>query len=224
MAGAREELRAIPYLRGLDDRIAAEVLAIAVERSFAKGRVLFLEGAPCAGLHIVVRGRMKVFKVSPQGREQILALLGPGEAFNEAAALDGGPNPASAEAMTPATLLVLPCELLQDLIDRHPALARAAVRHLASHTRHLISLVEDLSFRTVSGRLARFLLQESGECEGVRKQWTQEEMASRLGTGREVISRALKQLEAEGLLRRERHQLVLLDRGRLGELADIDVT
>lgn len=214
-----EALRRVPYLSALDDALTSELTPYVVERSLDRGDILFLEGEPCAGLFMIVRGRVKIFKVSPQGREQILHVLGPGDTFNEVAVLDGGPNPASAATLTPATLLILTREPLLDLIGRHSPLARSVIEHLASRTRHLILLVEDLSFRTVSSRLARLLLEEAGDTSRVPKRWTQEEMASRLGTAREVVSRALRQLESSGLLHRERHRLIILDRDTLEDMA-----
>ncbi len=212
-------LRQVPYLATLDDDAAAELASHVVERSFDRRQILFLEGQDCAGLFMISSGRVKIFKVSPQGREQVLNVLGPGDAFNEVAVLDGGPNPASAATMTPSMLLILARGPLLDLIGRHPPLARSVIEHLASRTRHLVSLVEDLSFRTVSSRLARLLLEEAGTSSRLSKRLTHEEMASRLGTAREVVSRALGQLESLGLLRRERHQLIILDRDALDRLA-----
>ena len=219
MTSLLEELRQVPYLATLDDDAAAELTSHVVERSFDRRHILFLEGQACAGLFMITSGRVKIFKVSPQGREQVLNVLGPGDAFNEVAILDGGPNPASAATMTPSTLLILAREPLLELIGRHPSLALSVIEHLASRTRHLVSLVEDLSFRTVSSRLTRLLLEEAGPTPRLSRRWTHEELASRLGTAREVVSRALGQLESLGLLRRERHQLIILDRDALDRLA-----
>jgi CRP/FNR family transcriptional regulator len=212
-------LRQVPYLSTLEDDAAANLASKVVQRSFARGHILFLEEQPCEGLYVVTSGRVKVFKVSPQGRELVLNVLGPGDAFNEVAVLDGGPNPASAATMTPSTLLILAREPLLELIGRHPPLAQSVIEHLASRTRHLVSRVEDLSFRTVSGRLARLLLEESDSTSRLPRSWTHEEIASRLGTAREVISRTLGRMESLGILRRERHQLIILDPDALDRLA-----
>ena len=219
MTTTLESLHQVPYLASLDEALAMELTHSLVKRSLDRGQILLLEEQPCAGLFMILQGRIKIFKVSPQGREQALHFLGPGDAFNEVAVLDGGPNPASAMATTSATVWGLAREPLLNLIARHPPLAQSVIAHLASRTRHLVSLVEDLSFRTVLSRLAHLLLQELGSTSRAPQHWTHQEMASRLGTSREVVSRALGQMEVMGLLSRERHQLIILDRDALQRLA-----
>ncbi|MGQ9731426.1 MAG: Crp/Fnr family transcriptional regulator [Candidatus Zipacnadales bacterium] len=209
-------LRAIPYFARLDGNALAAVANKTVRREYDRGQMIFLEGEPCAGLFAIESGHVKVFKVSPEGREQVLHVLGPGQTFNDVAVLDGGPNPASAAALEPTTLWVVDRNSMLALLCQHPSLATAVIENLAARARHLVSLVEDLSFRSVTARLARLLLEQAreGECtSGVRRRHflTQEEMAARLGTVREMVGRSLRSLEDEGLIRIERHRIVLLD-------------
>jgi CRP/FNR family transcriptional regulator len=184
--------------------------------------MIFVEGEPCAGLFIVESGRVKIFKLSPGGREQILHIFGAGEGFNDVAVLDGGPNPASVMALEPTSVLIIDRPSMVDLLARYPALSRAVIENLASRARHLVSLVEDLSLRTVMGRLAKLLLEQATEevdLERVPRGLTHAQMAARLGTVREVITRSLRKLEEEGIIKIERHRIIILDREALEDKA-----
>jgi CRP/FNR family transcriptional regulator len=210
-------LRRVPYFAALPDGVLEALAAAAIERRFDRGQVIFLEGDPCAGLHIIGAGEVKIFKVSPQGREQILHRMGPGDTFNDVAVLDGGPNPASAGAVTDATLWVISRAEMQRLAQTHPSLAWALIESIARRARHLVAMVEDLSLRSVKSRLARLLLSEAERATTVgeldRSQMvTQAEMAARLGTVREMIGRALRELSEDGLIEFDRHRIVIKDR------------
>ena len=210
-------LRRVPYFARLPDAVLVALAASCVERRFDRGQVIFLEGEPCAGLYIVSAGEVKIFKVSPQGREQVLHQMGPGGTFNEVAVLDGGPNPASVAALTEVSVWVIMREEMQRLAETYPSLAWALIESLANRARHLVAMVEDLSLRSVKSRLARLLLSEAdrgakaGELD--RSQMvTQAEMAARLGTVREMIGRALRELADDGLIDFDRHRIVIVDR------------
>lgn len=209
-------LRRVPYFASLSDAVLTALAAASVERRFDRGQVIFLEGDACAGLHIIGSGEVKIFKVSPQGREQILHRMGPGDTFNDVAVLDGGPNPASAGAVTDATLWVITRGEMQRLAQTYPALAWALIESIARRARHLVAMVEDLSLRSVKSRLARLLLSEAARAatqgELDRSQMvTQAEMAARLGTVREMIGRALRELSEDGLIEFDRHRIVIKD-------------
>ena len=215
-----ELLRRVPYFAALPDVVLEALAAAAVERHFDRGQVIFLEGDPCAGLHIVASGEAKIFKLSPQGREQILHRMGRGDTFNDVAVLDGGPNPASAGALTDAVLWVISRGEMQRLAQAYPALAWALIESIARRARHLVAMVEDLSLRSVKSRLARLLLSEAARAttagELDRSQMvTQAEMAARLGTVREMIGRALRELSEDGLIEFDRHRIVIKDRDGL---------
>lgn len=191
-----------------------------IRREYEAGALIFLEGEPSAGLHLIARGRVRIFKVSADGKEQGLHLLGPGDVFNDVSALDGGPNPASAMALEPTVVWVLPRHPLMQAVERSPVLARAIIEHLAARARFLVAKVEDLSFRSVTARLAKLLLEQASLAgppdQLQRHRWmTQAEMAAQLGTAREVVGRSLRELEAEGLIRVERHRIQIIDRAAL---------
>jgi CRP/FNR family cyclic AMP-dependent transcriptional regulator len=207
-----ELLRSVPYFAHLHEDALKAVSQAAVRRHYGKDEVIFLEGDPCAGLHIVEAGRIRAFKVSRDGREQVVKVLGPGEFFNEVAVLDGGPNPVSAMAALESVLLIIGRNAMLDLLNRHPALAQGVIENLAARARHLVSLVEDLSLRTVSARLAKLLLTQAVGSDAAPRRLTQQEMAAQLGTVREMVGRALRSFEEEGLIRFDRHRIMILDR------------
>jgi CRP-like cAMP-binding protein len=218
-------LRRVSYFAGLSDALLAELAAMAGERRYARGQVIFLEGEPCAGLHIVAEGTVRIYKISPQGREQVLEQLGPGRTFNDVAVLDGGPNPASAMAATDVLLSVVSRAGIRRLAQAHPELAWALIESIAARARHLVAMVEDLSLRSVKARLAKLLLaqarQLAGQTQIDRDQMvTQAEMAARLGTVREMIGRALRELADDGLIAFDRHRIMILDRARLAGVAE----
>jgi len=216
---AAELLRAVSYFARLDAAALEEVSRSAVSRNYYRGAVLFLEGDPCSGMFIVDEGRVKLYKLSVEGREQVVKLMGPGESFNEVAVLDGGPNPVSAMAVRKSRVWVIDRSTMVQLLARYPALSLAVIESLAAHARHLLSLVEDLSLRTVGARLAKLLIaQAEGRGEAPRR-LTQEEMAAQLGTVREMVSRGLRNLEEEGIIRFDRHRIVILDREGLEKKA-----
>jgi CRP/FNR family transcriptional regulator len=172
-----------------------------------------VEGETCAGLCLVQDGWLKIVKLSPDGREQILRVVGPGEVCNEVGVFACHPNPATGIALDEATVWIIEPDTILRLLDQVPGLARAVTQGLAERVLHLLGLVEDLSLRTVEARLARLLLERATEGTLHRHRWaTQTEMAARLGTVPDVLSRALRKLADEGLVQVTRHQIQILDR------------
>jgi len=218
---ALEVMRSVPYFAHLDAAAMEAVAGKATRRRYSRGELIFLEGDPCAGLHVIQEGRIKLYKVSLEGREQIVRLLGPGQFFNEVAVFDRGSNPVSATAVLDSTVWVVDCGAMVDLVATHQALAAAIIENLASRSRHLLSLVEDLSLRTVSARLAKLLLTRARSEAEAPQPMTQQEMAAQLGTVREMVGRVLRTFEDEGLIRFDRHRLVILDQEGLEQEAMI---
>jgi CRP/FNR family cyclic AMP-dependent transcriptional regulator len=214
-------LGSVPYFAHLDATTLGAVARGAARRNYDKGEMVFLEGEPCAGLCVVEKGRVRLLRLSVDGREQVVKLLRPGEFFNEVAVLDGGPNPVSAMAATETVLWVIDRATMLRLLEEYPDLASAVIESLASRARHLLALVEDLSLRTVSARLAKLLLVQEGGRGGAPRRLTQQEMAAQVGTVREMVSRVLRRFEEEGLIRFDRHRIVVLDRQGLEREAKI---
>lgn len=212
----QQKLASIPFLRGLDDSILATLANTALWRAYPSGAILFLEGEAAAGLYQVQTGWIKVVKMSPEGREQVLRFLGPGEVFNEIGVFGNRPNPATAIALEPAGLWLIERAAIHQVLKTHPAVALQVVERMADRVIELVGLVADLSLRTVEARLARLLLEQSAGDVVLRQRWaTQAELASRLGTVPDVLSRALRSLAEAGLIEAERQQIRILDRAGL---------
>lgn len=165
---------------------------------------------------------MKLVKYSGDGREQVLRYLGPGDAFNEIAMFLSRPNPATAIALEQVVLWQLHRTIIQPLMVAHPELLLQVMVGMADRIAYLAELVADLSFLTVEVRLARLLLDAAPDDALVRQVWlTQAEMAARLGTVPDVLNRALRTLSDAGLIRVDRRQITILDRGRLRQRAQL---
>ncbi len=213
----------IAYLDSLDSATLHSVSRTAVKRTYEPDQVVFLEGESSSGLCVVENGWLKAIKTAPDGREQILNFLGPGEVFNAVAVFASDANPATVIALEPSTIWTIQRETMLRLLDDHPPLARAVIQDLANRVTHLIQLVEDLSLRSVEARLARLLLQQAQTDILPRHRWaTQSEMAARLGTVPDVINRALRSLAQDGLIKVERHQIQILDKAALEARAGLE--
>ena len=204
-----------PFFSEFGEDELAEVVPYVHERTFRRGEVILLEGEAPQAVYFIVHGQVRIYRLSPEGREQVLKRLGPGGAFNLVPVLDGGPNPSSATAWTDVTAYAIERGHFLQMVREHPALAGAVLTDFAAKLRHMTALVEDLSLRTVGGRLAKLLLTRATEEEEVPRRMTQQEMAAQLGTVREVVGRALAELEREGLIRLERHRIVIVHRSGL---------
>jgi CRP/FNR family transcriptional regulator len=224
--GARERPRAVSAseLRSLQSAFFADLAtndlealgAAMFQRSYPAGQIVLLEGAASSVLYVVQAGRLKLFKTSSRGREQVLRLLRPGDMFNEVAVFDEGPNPASAQAIEDCTLYLLRRRDLIGFVAERPGIALAITRTFARRLREALALVEDLAFRDVTSRLAKILL-EGQEVRTPRL--TQELLAAMAGSRREVVGRALKALSLEGAVKLERGRIHVKDRKALERLA-----
>lgn len=215
-----QDLRTIPLLSGLSERTLLQLRSVALRRTYAPGALILLEGDPCVAVFFIVSGEARIYRLSAQGRQQVLATLGPGQSFNTAPPfVPEASSPASVEAIGETTVLTLRKEAFLSLVRECPDLSWAILEDFASRLLHLTDLVEDLALRSVRGRLARFLLEQADGLH-VNRQWTQDEMAVHLGTVRDVVGRALRGLVDAGLLRIERGRILLLDREGLEVEAD----
>ncbi len=190
-----------------------------VVREVKKHEIIWLEQEPARMIYFVASGLIKLFKTSNGGKEQILRLARPGDCFGHAGVLNGGSHPESVQAVVPAVLYGLSSHDLEALLGLYPQVARNAIKLLATEMHHYMSLVEDLSLRCVSGRLAKMLLTDNtrGACD-TSLVLTRADMAAMTGTVREVIGKSLKTLEDKGVIRYDRHQIVIRDREALKSL------
>ena len=211
----RQALQSVTFFRGLDTPLLDVLIRAAVWRTYAAGAVVFLEGEAASGLYQVHTGWLKVLKLSVDGREQVLRLIGPGEVFNEIGVFAGRPNPATAITLEPAGIWLIEHRAVRQVLESHPSVAIQVMERMADRIGDLVMLVADLSLRTVEERLARLLLQTPGDVL-VRPPWaTQAELAARLGTVPDVLSRTLRSLADAGLIEVERQQIRILDRAGL---------
>ncbi|GAB4438459.1 MAG: Crp/Fnr family transcriptional regulator [Anaerolineae bacterium] len=215
---ARSLLKAVPYFRALDDNALDAVGKEVITRHYQAGEIIFLEGEPDAGLHLVTEGLCKVYRLSEGGREHVLATLRPGDSCNEVPVVDGGPNPANFAALENSIVWVISAESLSRLRRQYPALNEMIIKNLAMHCRQLVQRVYNLSFLSVTGRLAAFLLQQSEESGELHRRMTQDEIAAHLGTVREMVGRAFRELQEAELISIDRHRIEILDREGLREL------
>ena len=219
----KDALSTIPYLENLDPALIETLAQQTKRQQYEAGQVVFLEGEQDVALYIVQSGWLKAVKLSPDGREQILHFIGPGDAFNAIGVLVQATNPATIIALEPATLWVIQQKVILKLIDEHPELGRVIIQRLAERIQQLIQMVEDFSLRTIESRLARYLIEQSSAEQVQRPRWaTQAEMASRLGTVPDVLNRALRSLVRDNLIQVERHQIQILDYAGLAEKAGLD--
>jgi CRP-like cAMP-binding protein len=200
----------------LPEEIQQAVATHATHRHFDAGKVIYVEGEPAQFIYILESGWVKATRMSREGREQAMMFLRPVEVFGDIAVFTGTAYPGTVVALDDVSVWVIPAKAILELISLHPVLAMAVIRHLGGRVLYYLSLVEDLSLRSVEARLANTLLQnavmEDSHLVVPRQSWTTfDEMAIRLGTVRDVLSRALKTLEAENLLKVEKQAIILLD-------------
>jgi CRP-like cAMP-binding protein len=186
------------------------------------GEVLLLEGDECRAMYIVDRGMVRLSKSSSSsafgfGREQTIRLMGPGESFNEVPVFDDGVNPVTVEAMEDTRVIVIPKKEVQDLVARSSEFSSVIIRIMTQRLRHMLAMIEDVSMRDVTGRVAKILLQVQHPTVGVgagitnERRLTQREIAEMAGTAREVVARALKKMEKTGAIVVQRGQVTILD-------------
>lgn len=210
------------FWRGLSATDLAQIAPIAEPQQLGKDARLFDEGDPGNGFFMVVSGRVKVFKLSPEGKEQILQIFSAGEHFAEVPALDGDGYPASAVTLEPTELLFFPRQALLTLLQDHPTLMVNVLAILARRLREFARLIEDLSLKAVPSRLAAYLLYaaEQSGCDRVQLSITKGLLAAFLGTVPETLSRGFTKLQREGAIKIEGATVYLLNPSRLQAIAD----
>ncbi|MGH9375699.1 MAG: Crp/Fnr family transcriptional regulator [Terriglobia bacterium] len=217
-----ETLRRVTFFAVLPDEELESLTSHCHLRELAKDELLFAEGDPCDGLFVVRSGAIKIFKMADSGREQVLGIDRAGSTVGELPVLDGGNHPASAAAAEDSTLLFLPKREFVGLCRRNSEVAFALIRTLAWRFRYLTTLVEELSLKEVSHRLARFLRDRALQ-DGVRTrsgiefplQETNQEIAAEIGTVRDLVSRNLRRFVDRGILRLQLRRVIILDMAEL---------
>ena len=217
-----ENIGKLRYFTGVDLSHLGNITQFFSQKSYLKGQTILAEGDRPENLHFVSSGVVKVFKTSPEGKEQIVKIIRPGESFNDVTIFSNGPCPYSAQALGITTIVYLVHKSnLMPLIEKNAKIAQNALEIVAEQERILLTLIEDLSFKNVVGRVAKILLNNSEPGpEGFHK-LTQYEMAAMAGTAREVVGRSLKSLEDLGVIKLDRHKIMIADKRQLAQLAGL---
>jgi len=211
-------LAKVPIFSGLTENELGFLAQRAVPRRYTAGEIVFGESEPCLGMYVVESGNIRIFKSSAGGREHVLSVDGPGSSVAELPVFDGGNYPASAAAVDDATLLFVSKQDFHALCLAHPEVALKVLRVVGARLRRLVGIIEELSFTTVRHRLASYLLKlaqkdgkRSGEGIHFALPASNQELASQIGTVRELVSRNLSRLQAEGVLQLNGRQVLILD-------------
>jgi len=211
-------LRKAPLFANLSNEEMAALRRRVNSKKYNRGESLFSEGEACRGLFIVGRGKIRIFKVSASGREQILSIEGPGSSFAELPVFDGGNYPASASASEESEVLFISRKDFQDFCRQHPEVGLKVIAVVGSRLRRLVGIIEDLSFTTVRQRLIGLIVRlaqasSTRTSEGVQVELnkTQQDLAAELGTVRELVSRNLGRLQAEGYLEVKGRNIIVKD-------------
>lgn len=218
-----------PLLSGLTEEELKTLASRTVRKLYSTGELLFSEGEPCSGLQIIARGKVRIFKTSMSGREQVLAANGPGESIAELPVFDGGPYPASAAAIEDTEIAYISRRDFYTFCIEHPEVPLKVLSVVGSRLRRLVGIIEELSFTTIRQRLISVLV-KLAKAEGRNTPrglefllpGSHQEMASQLGTVRELISRNLMRLQAEGLLEVDARQIVVKDLRGLSALLETE--
>ena len=218
----KDYLRQTPVFSGLSDEELEEIVPLVVKRRLRRDTVVFHEGDPGSAFYLVKTGRVKIYKSSAYGREQVLSILGDGQIFGDVPTFDGGPYPATAATMTEAEIYLIRREDFQGILRRHPEIALKVIQVLGARLRQSLELIRDLSFKQVPHRLAGLLLRmarEHGEQTAagtlIPLSLSRQDLADIVGTSRETVTRELKKMERAGLLKVNRRQIIILDHERL---------
>ncbi len=206
--------------QGLPEKELAEIEKIAISKRYGRGETIFFEGDDGNGFFIVVDGKVKIFKMSLQGKEQILHIFGAGEPFGEVPVFHGQPFPATAEALGKTTVLFFPRKEFVDVVTRIPSIALNMLAMLSMRLRRFTVQIESLSLKEVPARLASYLLylsEEQGNADIVELEISKGQLASLLGTIPETLSRILGKMSDEGLIEVQGRKIGILDRVGLEE-------
>src|SRR6185437_10865580 len=211
-------LKAIALFAALDETELRSLAGRCHSRRYSHGELLFSEGAVCAGLYVVMSGHIRIFKTSPGGREQVLAVEGPGASIAELPVFDGGPYPASAAAVDPCEALFISRTDLRAICLEHPDVSLKMLQVVGARLRRLVGIMEELSFTTVRSRLISWLVRQAkaegritGGAMAVPLNMSHQELAAHIGTVRELISRNMARLQAQGLIAIDGREVVIPD-------------
>ena len=205
-----EALRRNQYFDDLTESILKDIAGHTHLAEHQRGDVLFWESDPCEGLFIIEQGSAKIFRISPQGRQYIVRILQEGDTFAEVPAFDEGTSPVNVEALENCRVWVIDRNKLHELVMEHPVFAQKVLVNFGKMLRGMVRMVSEMAFYQVTHRLARLIDAELPQDKSAV--WTQEQLAARLGTVREVVARSLKELERSGAIKMEDRRIQIVNR------------
>lgn len=210
---------AVPIFGALTPAEMTEVAAITMDRAFAKGELVYSAGRRDKRLYVIHEGRVKIYRVSPGGKVQVIRILGPGEFMGELTILNQSPTTDYAQALEDCRMCVIEGTRLLELMRKYPSVALKAMEELSARLERAESLIEDLNLQPAERRLAQALLAQSGGAPSFELGLSKGDLASQLGMTQETLSRRLSQFQAEGLIDLSgQRSVVILDRDRLEEV------
>jgi CRP/FNR family transcriptional regulator len=218
-----QSIRSVQHFRNLSLRDLRTIVTSGQVQRFPAGATIFTESDPCGGMFVLIKGRVHLCKLGPQGQVNIMGVIGPVIMFNEVAVLDGGPNPLTAIAVENCLVWQIGYEAFQSLLEKIPQVGLSLLRVLARRNREMITLYEDLSFRSVVARTSKLLLDlsEHGQHPIDRHACSIEQMASRIATVPEVISRSLNVIKSSGAICVSRTEISITSHEILSGLAEV---
>jgi CRP/FNR family transcriptional regulator, dissimilatory nitrate respiration regulator len=219
-------LRRCPLFSGLEEEDLKRIRTIALPKQVVKKGILFSEGEEAKGFYVILAGKVKLFKISPEGKEQILHIVSAPDAFAEAALFLEGKYPAFAEALSDSQLLFFPRREFIQLIERNPQLSINMIVSLSLFLKRFASLIEELSLKEVSARIAKYVIdlstrgaKEGKDLKEVELDLSKTQLALKLGTISETLSRTLGKMKAKRIIDVQKNRILILNRGALEELA-----
>jgi len=217
-----KRLKNAELLNGLDTKALSQLAKSGVWKVFAANAVVFWEGDVESNLYYLQYGSLKAVKTSPDGREQVLKIINAGEIFHEVGVLAKRENPATAIALEESGIWLIPRKALEDVLAAYPQMALRIIENMADQIIRLASLASDLSLKNVKARFAKLLLEQAEGDVIERQSWaTQTEMASRLGTVPDVLSRIIRELTKAGIIEMDKQHIRILNREGLAKQAEI---
>jgi CRP-like cAMP-binding protein len=219
----RHDLSQADLFMGLTVEQLEKIARIVSDREYKKGQLIFSEGDEGVGFYLVVQGRVKVYKLSSEGKEQIMHIFGPGKPFAEVPVFEGSRYPANASAMDKCRLFFFPKKAFISLIQENPSLAINMMSSLSQRLKQFSNLIESLSLKEVPGRLASYILylsDKNGSIDEFKLDIAKSQLASLLGTIPETLSRIFAKMGSRELVEIDGPNIIILDRESLEDLAE----
>lgn len=220
MAIGLEKIRNFPIFSGLKEKELQEIASSLIESHASAGKIISFQGEEARFVYTLAQGIVRIRRLSPMGREIVIHYLGPGRIIDPASAVSGNTYTITADALTNVIVYAMPLEDFRQMLEENKQLSLNLLKELADRVRRLTDMVEEMALHSVRTRLARFLLQQTEYNQ--HRAWTQAEIASQIGTVREIVGRILRDFASQGLIARQGGHIIILNREKLWEIAQVE--